>query len=304
MAPCGRLGGGGDFFRGFFDTSGPLAPSLHYSSYKSDLSLSLVRAEKRSEGASANAIWKLPARAMASEPPPPPSVRAHVSSSRGSDMEDFAVEIDEEMLRAEIHDQTTAAWSTNTFACLSDAPSCALALLCPCVQYGSNMRLALGHSCLKWTLVWLIPMGLLLALYRSQIQQETSTLSQVADVARKQAVSAAKHAAIKLQRQAQLQKEMLDSVGTVSHHSTYATTFIVLAMVLVGLIGCLGRSKLRRRYGIKGTLLGDFLCHCWCHPCSLARESREIRQQQVRDILSTSNMVSEEIGDAKDAEAL
>jgi len=57
-------------------------------------------------------------------------------------------------------------------------------------------------------------------------------------------------------------------------------------MVVTGLVGGWGRYRLRGRYHITGGFAGDFLCHCFCHCCSLAKEAREIRAQAIQQVLS------------------
>ena len=134
-------------------------------------------------------------------------------------------------------------------------------------------------------------MTLLLLLYRNQATYQDSTLSQFADAAKMHATNAAVHAANKMRKHgASLSPKTLDSVGRVGHHSTYATAFVFFAMILTGIIGSMGRVKLRKLYGIRGNVLGDFLCHCCCHSCSLAREAREIRSQKIMSVLSTTEL--------------
>ena len=41
------------------------------------------------------------------------------------------------------------------------------------------------------------------------------------------------------------------------------------------------------RYSIGGSAISDFLCHCCCTSCSIAREAREIRTQAVHEAIST-----------------
>ena len=54
-----------------------------------------------------------------------------------------------------------------------------------------------------------------------------------------------------------------------------------VGMSLVALVAMLRRRALRHKYGIGGTLAGDFFCHCCCACCSLAKEAREIRRQAL-----------------------
>ncbi|KAH6908820.1 PLAC8 family-domain-containing protein [Coprinopsis sp. MPI-PUGE-AT-0042] len=55
------------------------------------------------------------------------------------------------------------------------------------------------------------------------------------------------------------------------------------------LTGCLGvsclmqmwnRGDMRQRYNIKGSGCGDFCTACWCVPCELTQESRELELEE------------------------
>ncbi|KJE95833.1 hypothetical protein, variant [Capsaspora owczarzaki ATCC 30864] len=41
----------------------------------------------------------------------------------------------------------------------------------------------------------------------------------------------------------------------------------------------LWRGDLRQKYGIKGSLVGDFLALCYCCTCAIMQDSREIKVQ-------------------------
>lgn len=60
-------------------------------------------------------------------------------------------------------------------------------------------------------------------------------------------------------------------------------------MLVTGIIGCMRRRRLRATYGIGGSALSDFVCHCCCHCCSLAKEAREIKAQQVRNVIISAD---------------
>ena len=68
-----------------------------------------------------------------------------------------------------------------------------------------------------------------------------------------------------------------------SHAFLYA---LPLALACIGLVGCWRRRMLRAKFGIGGSALGDFVCHCLCTCCSLAKESREIRRQALDELVA------------------
>eukprot|EP00899_Mesostigma_viride_P003266 jgi/Mesvir1/12940/Mv05955-RA.1 len=37
------------------------------------------------------------------------------------------------------------------------------------------------------------------------------------------------------------------------------------------------RGKIRQRFGIPGSEMGDCCMHCWCGPCALLQEARELK---------------------------
>ena len=37
------------------------------------------------------------------------------------------------------------------------------------------------------------------------------------------------------------------------------------------------RKNIRDRHGINDPPLGDFCCHCWCHPCAVAQEHYQVK---------------------------
>ena len=75
---------------------------------------------------------------------------------------------------------------------------------------------------------------------------------------------------------------------------TMLHVFPPCAMVVTGLIGCTQRRRLREAYGIGGSPISDFICHCCCHCCSLAKEAREISTQQVKMHIISADIVDEE----------
>ena len=70
---------------------------------------------------------------------------------------------------------------------------------------------------------------------------------------------------------------------------TMLHVFPPCAMLVTGIVGCMRRRRLRATYGIGGSALSDFVCHCCCHCCSLAKEAREIKAQQVRNVIISAD---------------
>jgi len=68
--------------------------------------------------------------------------------------------------------------------------------------------------------------------------------------------------------------------------STAYSYSLPAGMVLIGLVGAWRRSLLRARYGIGGTVLGDFVAHAFCWCCCIAKEAREIRHQAIEEALA------------------
>ena len=157
-------------------------------------------------------------------------------------------------------------WASPTFACHRNFASCLLSLFCPCIQFGMNQRTAFGASCFKWALLWLVPLFLFYIVFDTWVAPSTS-----------QAEEAVKH----------VEQSLREVAGggasaSIHEHTDRSTAFLYalpVAMSLVGVVGMLRRHALRRKYGIGGTILGDFCCHCCCTCCSLAKEAREIRRQ-------------------------
>jgi Cys-rich protein (TIGR01571 family) len=44
---------------------------------------------------------------------------------------------------------------------------------------------------------------------------------------------------------------------------------------------CVCRNKIRQKYDIPGTFVGDFCCIWFCTCCAIAQQSRELRQRGV-----------------------
>lgn len=40
------------------------------------------------------------------------------------------------------------------------------------------------------------------------------------------------------------------------------------------------RSRIRKRYNIRGSVKKDICCLCWCTPCTLMQNDREIRARE------------------------
>ena len=155
---------------------------------------------------------------------------------------------------------STRSWSSATCACHRNVASCMLSCCCPCVQFGLNQRTAFGESCFKWTFVWIFPVFLLFTVVDALAPAPTGTDVLLDDA---------------------------DAIAAIQNTHKNALLYAVpLAMVLVGIVGMLRRTRLRQRYGIGGSAAGDFLAHamCWC--CSIARETREIRRQALDEVVA------------------
>jgi len=185
------------------------------------------------------------------------------------DEDDGLVELSAEELAslrlADVDVPVARGWSSATFACYRNAGSCALSCCCPCVQFGMNQRNAFGSSCFKWALMWLLP---LVAVFIF-VDQYLAPSASAAELA-------VQH----------VEQDML--TGDATHTLDRSTAFfysVPAGMALVGVVGALRRRALRHKYGIGGTLLGDFLCHACCTCCSLAKEAREIRRQALDEVV-------------------
>lgn len=162
-------------------------------------------------------------------------------------------------------------WSSPTFACHRHVSSCCLSGCCPCIQFGLNQRAAFGESCFKWALMWLLP---LLALY------------VVVDQYLAPATSAAEEAVRHVENQLLANEPMASAGFGAVDRSTAFVYAMPVGAALVGLVGAARRRALRRKYGIGGTALGDWCCHAWCTCCSLAKEAREIRRQNLAEVVA------------------
>ena len=160
-------------------------------------------------------------------------------------------------------------WSSPTFACHRHVSSCVLSCCCPCVQFGLNQRAAFGESCFKWALLWLLPLLTLYVLVDQYVAPNESA-----------AEKAVQH----------VENELLASGpasgGLAVDRSTAFLYALPVGAALVGLVGAARRSALRRKYGIGGTSLGDWCCHMCCACCSLAKEAREIRRQDLAEVVA------------------
>jgi Cys-rich protein (TIGR01571 family) len=145
---------------------------------------------------------------------------------------------------------THRGWGSPTFACHRHIASCVLSCVCPCVQFGMNQRAAFGASCFKWTLLWLLPLAALYVV----VDQWVAPVETAAE-------GAVQH--------------VLAEPSEVDRSTAFLFA-VPVAMALLGLVGALRRRALRDKYGIGGTTLGDFCCHCLCTCCSLAKEVRAL----------------------------
>ncbi|XP_024369239.1 protein PLANT CADMIUM RESISTANCE 3 [Physcomitrium patens] len=53
-------------------------------------------------------------------------------------------------------------------------------------------------------------------------------------------------------------------------------------------ISCLWRGKLRAKYNIQDDAFTDFCIHCWCEPCAVAQEFRELKNRGLDPALGWS----------------
>eukprot|EP00316_Scyphosphaera_apsteinii_P017609 CAMPEP_0119342946 /NCGR_PEP_ID=MMETSP1333-20130426/105821_1 /TAXON_ID=418940 /ORGANISM="Scyphosphaera apsteinii, Strain RCC1455" /LENGTH=199 /DNA_ID=CAMNT_0007355273 /DNA_START=13 /DNA_END=612 /DNA_ORIENTATION=+ len=177
---------------------------------------------------------------------------------------------------------TTRMWTSPTFACHRNPMTCTIACCCPCVQFGMNQRMAMQESCVKWTLLWLAPIMLLFLIFRAFAAEPNP--SEIIVEIETVAMAAVKKAA-----------PSAPPPMPLPSHSSAAIILMLSAMVITGIVGGIGRRRLRLRYGIAGSSLSDFVCHCCCHCCSLAKEAREIRTQAVQEVLNVADLTSEEL---------
>lgn len=187
-----------------------------------------------------------------------------------SEEEEELVELSAEELATLRHDSSQLTlpaarnWSSSTFVCCSSPASCILSCCCPCLQFGLNQRAAFGSSCAKWTVLYVLPL-LLLYLLVDHYYPSLPTAEKAAELAMKHIEDG--------------DEEPFDRGDAF----LYA---MPIAMILMGCVGMFRRRALRLKYGIGGNLLGDFLCHCLCACCSLAREAREIRKQTLDEVVA------------------
>jgi Cys-rich protein (TIGR01571 family) len=192
---------------------------------------------------------------------------------------DDMVEIDEDELAALQHSSltrvnvpTARGWSSATFACHRHVSSCLLSCCCPCVQFGLNQRSAFGASCFKWSLLWFTPLVALYLVLDHLFPSRTTAEQLVQHV----------------EFDVRTQVEGTSTALAISGMDRSAAFFYAcpLAMCLIGLVGMLRRLALRQKYGIGGSVLADFACHCCCWCCSLAKEAREIRRQKLDEAVA------------------
>ncbi|KAL1525910.1 hypothetical protein AB1Y20_020737 [Prymnesium parvum] len=189
-------------------------------------------------------------------------------------------------------------WSSGTFACHQQPELCALSTACPCVQFGINQRMAFHESCVRWALAWISPalaLWLLLSLLPSPSSSSPSPhFSSSSPSPSSPSLSFPPEADVKHPR---LHAARLHAAALPSHRPATAPPpplplasalyALPLLFAAFGLIGCFRRRKLRRKYALTGSTLSDFVCHCCCVPCSIAREAREIRTQVVNETLAS-----------------
>ena len=157
-------------------------------------------------------------------------------------------------------------WSSPTFACHRNVSSCLLSCCCPCVQFGLNQHMAFGASCFKWALLYLLP---LVAVYVF-VDQWLAPRQSAAEMA-----------------VAHVMQSVAEQSGGSDAGIERTDAFLYalpVGMSLVALVAMLRRRALRHKYGIGGTAVGDFFCHCCCGCCSLAKEAREIRRQVLDEV--------------------
>ena len=168
-------------------------------------------------------------------------------------------------------------WSSATFACHHNPSSCLLACVCPCVQFGLNQRAAFGASCFKWSLLWLLPLIMFFIIFDTWVAPSDSAADE----------------AVRHVEQSLHEAAGTGSASSAHEHMDRSTIFFYAmpaAMALVGIVGMIRRHELRRKYGIGGTMLGDFCCHFCCACCSLAKEAREIRRQMLEEVVAGASV--------------
>jgi len=75
------------------------------------------------------------------------------------------------------------------------------------------------------------------------------------------------------------------AAGVVARKDVYAYTAFIAggAALLVMLLAGYWRRKLREKGQISGNLLLDVCTHCWCHPCAITQEARQIDAIEERN---------------------
>ncbi len=195
-------------------------------------------------------------------------------------------------------------WTTPTFACHRHVSSCVTACCCPCVQFGLNQRNAFrGEPFIKWVAIWLTPLVILfILLHHLTADANHPSVGASGTVLQMAEAEVSHHIKGHLRRHRSFTKNVLGKVGASSlpalsepaaaagaadgDDNSFLIWFLGLAMVTVGVVGGLRRSKLRAKYGIAGSAWGDCLCHSCCHCCSLAKEAREIKRQTINEALA------------------
>ncbi|KAL6192566.1 hypothetical protein ACLB2K_033652 [Fragaria x ananassa] len=69
-----------------------------------------------------------------------------------------------------------------------------------------------------------------------------------------------------------------------------STSYVLVALVFgcPFLVSYHYRSKLRQQYSLNGSRCGDFLVHCFCEPCALCQEYRELQSRGFNMFIGTS----------------
>ena len=186
-------------------------------------------------------------------------------------------------------------WSTPTFACHRHVSSCVLACCCPCVQFGLNQRAAFGASCIKWAVLWVLPLILLYVcidnLAPPTVEGKAGTADQLVIHVKERVRHHVKkaHGMVLVPSPPPPPPPPLDHPIDGPTRSALFMYAYPVAPALVGLVGAMRRQKLRMKYGIGGSSLGDFMSHACCMCCSISKEAREIKHQAIEEALANAD---------------
>ncbi|XP_052147451.1 cell number regulator 10-like [Oryza glaberrima] len=70
--------------------------------------------------------------------------------------------------------------------------------------------------------------------------------------------------------------EIVDRGSTSCGHSGALYVFLAVITGFQWIYTCTYRGKMRAQYGLSGEPCGDCCIHCWCEPCALIQEYREL----------------------------